>query len=50
LDCYKISRFSNGGAPVEYLINLPIDELSLQISTVNKAAEQEEAAIKAQGG
>ena len=48
LDCYKITRFTNGGSPIEYLVNLPLDELVLSIKTVNKAAEQEKMLIDAE--
>jgi len=45
LNCYKIARFTNGGSPVERLINLPLDELFSEINIVNKAAEQEKAIV-----
>jgi len=45
LECTKIARFAQGGAPIEYLINLPLDELFLTIDSVNKAAEWEKSII-----
>lgn len=47
LECYKVSRFTNGGAPIERLINLPLNELFNEIKVVNKAAEQEKMIIDA---
>jgi len=41
----KIARFAQGGAPIEYLINLPLDELFDTIDASNKAAEWEKAII-----
>lgn len=41
LDCYKVARYAQGGATVEYLKSLPLDELFLEIEIVNKAAAQE---------
>lgn len=48
LDCYKIARYAQGGAPVEYLKNLPLDELYFEIEIINKAAEQEKMLIDAE--
>jgi hypothetical protein len=48
LDCYKVSRFTNGGASLEYLKNLPLDQLNNEVATTNKAAEQEKMLIEAE--
>jgi len=48
LECYKVARYAQGGAPVEYLKNLPLDELRLEIGIVSKAAEQEKMLIDAE--
>lgn len=48
LECYKVARYAQGGAPVEYLKNLPLDELHLEIGIINKAAEQEKMLIDAE--
>ena len=47
LECYKVARYAQGGAPVEYLKNLPLDELHLEIGVINKAATQEQMLIDA---
>ena len=48
LECYKVARYAQGGAPVEYLKNLPMNELHLEIEIINKAAEQEKMLIDAE--
>lgn len=48
LECYKVARYAQGGASVEYLKNLPLDELSLELNTINKAAEQEKMLLDAE--
>lgn len=48
LECYKVARYAQGGAPVEYLKNLPLDDVHLEIRTINKAAEQEKMLIDAE--
>ena len=48
LECYKVARYAQGGAPVDYLKNLPLDELRNEITIVNKAAAQERQLIEAE--
>ena len=48
LECVKFARYAQGGAPVEYLKNLPLDELILESQMLNKAAAQEKALIDAE--
>ena len=50
LECYKVARYAQGGAPVEYLKSLPLDDLHLEIGIINKAADQEKMVIDAEGG
>ena len=45
LECVKFARYAQGGVPVEYLKNLPLDELILESQMLNKAAAQEKALI-----
>ena len=50
LECYKVARYAQGGAPVDYLKNLPLDELRNEITIINKAAAQERQLIEAESG
>lgn len=48
LDCYKLTRFTNGGANLNYLKDLPLDELFKEIEAANLAAEEEKRIMESQ--
>lgn len=40
MESYKIARFAQGGASIDYLKNLPLDEWQTEVAAVNRVAEQ----------